>query len=312
MKKLLLSIIILLSGTALFAQDCSDLFFSEYVEGSGNNKAFEIYNPTNAVVDLSIYAIKRYSNGSPVATETLVLSGSIEPYGVVVVCNGQEDSVWVPNGQYWSPAVDPALLAIADLTCSGIYPTPFYFNGDDALTLEKTTGDVVDIFGKIGDYPGDNGWNDIPPTYFAGSEFWTSWSKDQTLVKKRTVLKGVSANPEVFMVNMEWDSLPKDTFDSLGMHICDCGVQGIGDNGFSPSFVMYPNPLTGETLTISSSQKMYQVEVLSILGQSILTREDENGLYELQLNGIIEQNGIYLVRILFEDDNVIVEKLIVN
>jgi uncharacterized protein len=41
-----------------------DLFFSEYVEGSSNNKALEIYNPTTQTVTLSLYSVKLYSNGA--------------------------------------------------------------------------------------------------------------------------------------------------------------------------------------------------------------------------------------------------------
>jgi len=36
----------------------TELFFSEYVEGSGNNKALEIYNGTSGSVDLSTYTIE--------------------------------------------------------------------------------------------------------------------------------------------------------------------------------------------------------------------------------------------------------------
>ena len=35
------------------AQDCTELFISEYVEGSHNNKALEIYNPTDTDIDLN-------------------------------------------------------------------------------------------------------------------------------------------------------------------------------------------------------------------------------------------------------------------
>ena len=35
------------------AAQASELFFSEYVEGAGNDKALEIYNGTGAPVDLS-------------------------------------------------------------------------------------------------------------------------------------------------------------------------------------------------------------------------------------------------------------------
>lgn len=48
-------------GTATFA---TDLIFSEYVEGTSNNKALEIYNGTGATVNLSAYSIKQQLNGS--------------------------------------------------------------------------------------------------------------------------------------------------------------------------------------------------------------------------------------------------------
>ncbi|MEZ4981082.1 MAG: lamin tail domain-containing protein [Saprospiraceae bacterium] len=47
-----------------FAQDCGELFISEYVEGYGNNRALELYNPTNQVIDLSQYSVGRFSNGN--------------------------------------------------------------------------------------------------------------------------------------------------------------------------------------------------------------------------------------------------------
>ena len=38
--------------------DPVNLFFSEYIEGSGNNKVLEIYNPTGTSVDFSDYTIQ--------------------------------------------------------------------------------------------------------------------------------------------------------------------------------------------------------------------------------------------------------------
>ena len=35
----------------------SELFFSEYIEGSSNNKALEIYNPTDNAINLSASAV---------------------------------------------------------------------------------------------------------------------------------------------------------------------------------------------------------------------------------------------------------------
>lgn len=43
---------------------CDDIFISEYVEGWSNNKAIELYNPTDAAIDLSDYRLERYSNGA--------------------------------------------------------------------------------------------------------------------------------------------------------------------------------------------------------------------------------------------------------
>ncbi|MBK9776718.1 MAG: lamin tail domain-containing protein [bacterium] len=42
----------------------SPIFFSEYIEGSSNSKAVEIYNNTNQPIDLSQVVVERYNNGS--------------------------------------------------------------------------------------------------------------------------------------------------------------------------------------------------------------------------------------------------------
>ena len=50
------------NGSCIFLADKIDLFFSEYGEGSSNNKYIEIYNSTANPVDLSSYGITRVSN----------------------------------------------------------------------------------------------------------------------------------------------------------------------------------------------------------------------------------------------------------
>lgn len=309
MKKFLLMLPFLFLGS-LYAQNCSDLFFSEYVEGSGNNKTLEIYNPTSETVDLGQYVIKRYSNGSPVPTEELPLEGTIGPGDAFVITNGQTDSVWV--GSYWSVPIDPVLYALGDFHCSGDYPTPMYFNGDDALTLEKVTGGVVDIFGKTFDDPGPNGWNDIPPYYYAGDDWWTSWSKDQTLIRKPGVTQGVSDNPEIFMVNMEWDSIPKDTWDSLGFHTCDCHASFIGELTANVDVTYYPNPLIGDELNIKASEPIEAIEIISFLGRRVLYQANlhRNEFMIIDIPDL--ENGIFLVKVLFENNRFVVSKIIVE
>ena len=63
MKKILLLMSVIFA-ISVNAQDCSDLFISEYIEGPANNNAIEIYNPTTTSINLNDYTIKRYANGA--------------------------------------------------------------------------------------------------------------------------------------------------------------------------------------------------------------------------------------------------------
>ena len=180
-KKIYTIICSIILAASAGAQDCSELFISEYVEGPGNNNAIEIYNPTGSTIDLSEYSINRYGNGASTSPDSWPLSGSIASGQAIAIGNGQVDSVWVST--YWSLPVDPTFLAACDYSCSGIYPTPFYFNGDDAITLEKINGDIVDIFGKVGEDPG-NAWTDDVTAGFTDANGGTWWTKRQTLVRK--------------------------------------------------------------------------------------------------------------------------------
>lgn len=62
------------SSVALAA---TDLYISEYIEGSGNNKAVELFNGTGSEIDLAAggYALRIYFNGSATAGLTISLSG---------------------------------------------------------------------------------------------------------------------------------------------------------------------------------------------------------------------------------------------
>jgi predicted extracellular nuclease len=63
-----------------------DLFFSEYVEGGGNNKAVEIYNPADSPVDLDGYAVQVYFNGNTSASTTVPLTGTRTRAGSTGTC----------------------------------------------------------------------------------------------------------------------------------------------------------------------------------------------------------------------------------
>ena len=135
MKKLLLSVFALAIYSAASAQ-CNELFISEYVEGTGYDKAIEIYNPTNAPISLTGYRLERFSNGSATSSSggVLNLSGTIPAQGTWVITNNNTTT----------PVTSPALTAMAD-QLDNPYPAPSYMNGNDAIVLYKNTS-IIDIF----------------------------------------------------------------------------------------------------------------------------------------------------------------------
>lgn len=181
---------------------CDEIFISEYVEGGGFNKAIELYNPTANPIDLSNYRMAQYNNGSATPGVYSTLSGIIQPY---------DTRVLVLDKRTGNPATDPDLAAKADTFMNPTNTAEFlYFNGDDAVVLERLNGTVVDIIGVIGVDPGN---------------FWGSGSnttQNHTLVRKPTVTKGVTTSPATFDPADEWIAYPQDFFDSLGTHLSVC------------------------------------------------------------------------------------------
>ncbi len=303
MRKIILSIGMLFA-ISVNAQllDCSELFISEYVEGPANNNAIEIYNPTNASIDLTEYSINRYGNGATSGPDTWPLSGNIAPGQAIAIGNGQLDSVWVST--YWSVPVDPVFYAACDVHGSGIYPTPFYFNGDDAMTLEKGAN-IIDIFGKVGEDPG-NAWTDDASAGYTDANGGTWWTKRQTLVRKASIKKGVTTNPIVFNPTLEYDSLPDGTYSGMGIHNCDCIISTINEKN-DASYVMYPNPVNiGETVVISSNTKIEKIELANILGKIIMFSSDN------RIPTTVLAKGTYIVNIQFTDGGKAENKLVVE
>lgn len=173
-----------------------DLFISEYIEGTSNNKAIEIYNGTGAAVDLGGdgYQLQMYFNGNPSAGLTINLTGVVAPGDVHVVAH--------------SSAV-AAILAQADQTNGA-----GWFNGDDAVVLRKggAGGSVLDVIGQIGFDPGTEWGAGLTST------------ADNTLRRKQTICAGDTDGGDPFDPSVEWDGFATDTFDGLGSHIAACDV----------------------------------------------------------------------------------------
>ena len=66
-----------ISGRDRASRDAIDLFFSEYGEGTSNNKYLEIYNGTGADVDLGNYLIMQINNGGNWYENIDTLSGTL-------------------------------------------------------------------------------------------------------------------------------------------------------------------------------------------------------------------------------------------
>ncbi|MDQ3111757.1 MAG: lamin tail domain-containing protein [Bacteroidota bacterium] len=289
MKKILLAILSLGSVTFVNAQ-CSELFISEYVEGSSHSKAIEIYNPTANPVLLSNYRLIRYSNGSPTPVDSISLTGTIQPYDVWVVVNGQATPD--QNGAF----CDPALLAMADQVGPPQYvagTAVLYMNGDDAIALARVAPyAIIDIFGKIGEDPG-TAWTDVFP-YTSAQGTW--WTNDHTLIRKSSVTSGVTANPTAFNVTLEWDSLPENTWTNLGTHSSVCLV-GINDIGKNASVVSaYPNPSNG-IFTLSASSEIKSTEIYNAVGELVFTNRFATSGKSQQVDLSGQPAGLYFVQV---------------
>jgi len=162
------------------SNDASELFISEYVEGSSNNKAIEIANITSAAIDLSIYSIKKQSNGAGNWVNQLDLSGTIAAGDVFVVIHFQADN--------------NTLLAEADLVApeGSNYGAPINFNGNDPIGLFKNDV-LIDIVGVLGE---------------TAKNF-----ENMTLRRKYSV----TAPNTTYDAN-EWDQYDVNTVDGIGSH----------------------------------------------------------------------------------------------
>lgn len=114
----------------VYSTGITDLFISEYVEGSGTNKAIEIYNGTDSSINLSNYSIRIYSNGSATVSSTINLNNyDLQPNEVYVVYNSS----------------NTAITSVGNQSSGSLS-----HNGDDAIALAKN-GVNIDVIGVIGD-----------------------------------------------------------------------------------------------------------------------------------------------------------------
>lgn len=310
MKKLLLAIAALLAITAVRGQSCSDLLISEYVEGGGNNKALEVYNTTDSPILLSDYQVCRYSNGSTTPNCVTLQDVYLDPDSVYVGVLDKQD----PNGTGYDTMVDPALQEKADSFYCPVYSVnkTFYWNGNDAVSLEYTDGTLVDLMGEVGEDPGLSWTMDSAANYTdaLGGAWWT---RNHTLVRKPEITEGVTTNPSPFIVANQWDSLPYNTFDHLGWHDCDChDATGIEEQKANEKMFVYPNPVINNEVVIKSTTEIDEITVVDMIGKAVISREIEAKTSTVHLNNLNLKTGIYLLNAHLTDGNKLTKKIYIQ
>lgn len=214
-----LALILVLGVTTLPVYAASELFISEYVEGSSFNKAIEIYNDTGQSIDLSTYELQYYFNGAVTPGRTIPLSGTLANSDVYVVA---ED------------AADPPLRDLADL----LDTSTSWFNGDDTVVL-LNNGVIIDAIGQIGFDP--------------GSQWGSGDTSTQNNTLRRIVCEGDTDPFDAFDPAVQWQGYPQDTFDGIGSHTCngeppppaEVFIHNIQGSGAS-------SPLIGQTVTVEA------------------------------------------------------------
>jgi len=163
------------------------LLFSEYVEGSSNNKAVEIWNGGADEVLLSSCSVRYYTNGSLTVSATL-------PLNAVTLAPG---ATWVLCHSSFRADLAPTLCdQLAGLN----------INGDDAIALD-CQGTTMDVIGVIGVDPGSEWGTGVLST------------ADNTIRRLCSVADG---NPDgwaaPFDPASEWEGFATDDFSDLGTH----------------------------------------------------------------------------------------------
>lgn len=124
----------IVGGTEEPEPSSGELFISEYVEGSSNNKYIEIYNPAGQTVDLSGYRLDIAANGKEWSYGDAKYDNSVDLSGKTLASHATMVFKHKQATLYKGEAFEASFVN---------------FNGDDAIGLFKN-GSLIDIVGEKG------------------------------------------------------------------------------------------------------------------------------------------------------------------
>lgn len=216
----------------------TELYFSEYLEGSSNNKALEIANATGVSKSLTGYVIKKQSNGAGTWSTGITLSGTIANNGKYVIVNS------LISSSCYSTTTANLSTTSTDMT----------FNGNDAVGLFKN-GILIDVIG----------------TFNGGT---ANFAMDQTLKRKATAI----VPKATFNITTDWDVLPVDNCTGLGNKMGNASeiketVLSTNDFNIYPN----PSN-GNFNINFGNSNESYSVEIYSLIGQKVFEKENVNSL----------------------------------
>ncbi len=294
MKLKTLLILFILSLFAIVNAQTSNVFFSEYIEGTSAdgvyNRALEIYNGTGGPIDMSQFIIKSGYSGNNNEWNSDVYAF---PEGTVL--NAGEVWVIANNG-----ACAEILSVANDTAYYRDYGYLMAYSGDDVRGLFQIVGAdtvLIDIIGVYQEVPENGGWD------VAGVPAATL---DHTLVRKSSVATGntdwassAGTNEE----DSEWMVYDMDTFEYLGSHT---GPSGVSSDEIITKFELYqnyPNPFNPTTTIKFSIPELNGVDaynvslrVYNLLGEEVATLVNESkasGNYSVTFDASNLPSGTY-------------------
>jgi hypothetical protein len=194
------------------------VFITEIADPNDNAAAryVEIFNQGNSSVDLSSWALRRWTNASASPQSDVSLSGTILSKGFVVFAS---------NSSSFNTAYSSFSGTVVQLGTGG----PVDSNGDDNIALIDNNGDIVDIFGL----PGEDGSGTC-------HEF-----EDGRAERKATVLTGETTWNEA-----DWNVWADSTVGGCTTHTNDSQNEADGD--FDPGSWIGDSSVASPGITLGS------------------------------------------------------------